>query len=407
MTENTTGQPTFDNLGIAPKLLDQIARQRFDQPTPIQLQAIPMAMQGRDVIGIAQTGTGKTLAFAIPIIQRISREGGLGLVLLPTRELAEQVEEEFCKYGNKFGLRTAVLIGGASMNRQLDDLHARPHIIIATPGRLIDHLEQKNLTLSNVRYLVLDEADRMLDMGFEPQIKKVLISVPDKRQTFLFSATMPDKIAKIIRKYMINPERIEVAPAGTAADLVKQVGYVVEKSDRLRLLVKLLTDSAGKILVFSRTKHGAHKIAYTLRKAGLATAELHSDRSQAQRREALQGFKTDRFRILVATDIASRGIDVSDIEFVINYDLPDNIEDFIHRIGRTGRAGKKGIAISFVSRDQQEELGAIENLIHDRLDLKDLPKLPNLPAMPKHISNDKRRQPYGRPAGRNIGRRSR
>ena len=384
MTEQTIEeQPTFFHLGIAPKLLDQIADQQFDQPTPIQSKSIPIAMKGKDVIGIAQTGTGKTLAFALPMIQQISRQGGIGLVMLPTRELAEQVDDEFRKFGGKFGLRTAILIGGASMSRQISDLRAKPHVIIATPGRLIDHLEQKQLTLDNVGYLVLDEADRMLDMGFEPQIRKVLRTVPKKRQTFLFSATMPDKIAKITRKYMNNPERVEVAPAGTAADLVKQVGYVVERHDRLRLLVQLMHDLSGKVLVFSRTKHGAQRISQTLRLAGFDSAELHSDRSQAQRRQALQGFKSDRYRILVATDIASRGIDVSNIEYVINFDLPDKIEDFIHRIGRTGRAGKEGVAISFVSRDQKEELGAIENLIHDRLDLKDLPELPNLPAMPK------------------------
>ena len=389
MPKKKTGRASFNNLGISPKLLGQMTKLKFEKPTPIQSKSIPIAIEGQDIIGIAQTGTGKTLAFAVPMIQQISREGGTGLVMLPTRELAEQVEVEFSKLGGQFGLRTAVLIGGASMNRQINKLRAKPHVIIATPGRLIDHIEQKNLSLKNVRYLVLDEADRMLDMGFEPQIRKVLANVPDDRQTFLFSATMPDKISKITRKYMNNPERVEVAPAGTAAELVKQEGYVVERHQRNRLLVHLLSKTSGKMLVFSRTKHGARKIAIVLRRSGYKAAEIHSDRSQAQRRQALEGFKSGKYQALIATDIASRGIDVSNIEFVINYDLPDQIEDYIHRIGRTGRAGKEGVAISFVSRDQKEELGAIENLVHNRLHLRDLPELPDLPPAPKRASGDK------------------
>lgn len=406
MTKKKHEKPGFDKLGIAPKLLGQVAKQRFTEPTPIQAQAIPVAIKGRDVIGIAQTGTGKTLAFAIPMIQQISREGGTGLVLLPTRELAEQVNDEFKKLGKDFGLRTAILIGGASMNIQIRDLKKRPHVIIATPGRLIDLIEQKIMTLKDVRYLVLDEADRMLDMGFEPQIRKVLVNVSQDRQTFLFSATMPDKIAKIVKKYMHDPIRIEVAPAGTAIDLVTQVGYVVEKRDRLRLLVALLSRSKGTALVFSRTKHGARKIAAGLRRSDISSVELHSDRSQAQRRDALAGFKKGKYRIMVATDIASRGIDVSDIEYVINYDLPDQIEDFVHRIGRTGRAGKKGVAISFVAPDQKLELNAIENLLHDRLDLKPLPDLPDIPSPPKRTSSGPRRKPYGRKPSRGSTSRS-
>jgi len=407
MTKKKTEKPGFENLGIAPKLLGQLAKLRFTQPTPIQLKSIPVALEGRDVIGIAQTGTGKTLAFSIPMIQHISREGGTGLVMLPTRELAEQVNEELAKLGKDFGLRTAILIGGASMNVQIRALRAKPHVIIATPGRLIDLLEQKLMNLKDVRYLVLDEADRMLDMGFEPQIRKVLAGVSKDRQTFLFSATMPDKIAKIVKKYMRDPLRVEVAPAGTAAELVKQEGYVVEKRDRTRLLVSILNDTEGKILVFSRTKHGARKIAVALRRSGFKAAEIHSDRSQAQRREALDGFKTEKFRILVATDIASRGIDVPDISRVINFDLPDQIEDYIHRIGRTGRAGKKGIAVSFIAPDQKIELNAIENLIHNRLHLKDLPELPNIPSAPRKAPGDRAHRSYGKPKYRGGGPRSR
>lgn len=385
--------PTFFGLNIAPDLLAQLEELGFAIPTPIQQKAIPIGVNGEDLIGIAQTGTGKTLAFAIPMIQRLSANKKNGLILLPTRELALQVDEAFHKIGKFFGLRTAVLIGGASMGTQIKAIKNRPHIIIATPGRLIDHLNQKTVSLSEVHVLVLDEADRMLDMGFEPQIKKILAVIPKERQTLLFSATMPEKISQIARNYMRQPVRVEVARSGTVAEQVDQEIFVVQKADKLRLLDRLLSEYRGTVLVFSRTKHGAKKITIAVRRMGHSTAEIHSNRSLAQRKEALSGFKTGRYRVLVATDIAARGIDVIGIELVINFDLPDQAEDYVHRIGRTGRAGQKGKAISFASPEQKRDVQSIENLIRIRLPITPLGELPaqrpgSLKDMPDDIGTE-------------------
>ncbi len=363
-----TSQPNpngFYGLGIAPKLLEAIERQKITTPTPIQEKAIPAALEGKDLMGIAQTGTGKTLAFGIPMIQRLARVKGRGLVILPTRELALQVDEEFQKIARHIGLRTAVLIGGQSMKPQMQALGRKPHVIIATPGRLIDHLEQRTIRLDDIRVLVLDEADRMLDMGFEPQIKKILAAVPpmSERQTLLFSATMPPEITNIAKQYMSLPLRVEIARAGTASETVAQEIFVVHKNDKLRLLEKVLKETHGTILVFSRTKHGAKKIMIAVKRMGHAAAEIHSNRSLAQRREALEGFKRGKYRVLIATDIAARGIDVKGIELVVNFDLPDAAEDYVHRIGRTGRAGHEGRAISFATPEQSSDVRAIERLI--------------------------------------------
>jgi ATP-dependent RNA helicase RhlE len=363
-------QVSFGNLGIAPNLLERLDALKFFHPTPIQEKAIPQGIAGEDLIGIAQTGTGKTLAFAIPVMQRAAATKKLGLVILPTRELALQVDETFRKVGGAFGLRTAVLIGGASMHTQLKDIRSRPHVIIATPGRLIDHLDQKHVRLDNVGVLVLDEADRMLDMGFEPQLKRILVSVPTDRQTLLFSATMPEEISAIARKYMKTPLRVEVAPSGTAAERVDQEVFIVPKLDKLSLLKKVLGEYRGTVLVFSRTKHGAKKITRAVRQMGHSVAEIHSNRSLAQRKDALDGFKSGRYRVLVATDIAARGIDVTGIQLVLNFDLPDHTEDYVHRIGRTGRAGQIGKAISFAVPEQKNDIRQIERLIRTRLPVK-------------------------------------
>ena len=362
-----TAQPKQDGfygLGIAPKLLEALERQKITTPTPIQEKAIPSALEGKDLMGIAQTGTGKTLAFGIPMIQRLARVKGRGLVILPTRELALQVDEEFQKIARHIGLRTAVLIGGQSMQPQKSALSRKPHVIIATPGRLIDHLEQRTLKLDDIRVLVLDEADRMLDMGFEPQIKRILAAVPptSERQTLLFSATMPPEITNIAKKYMALPLRVEIARAGTASETVAQELFVVHKNDKLRLLDKVLQETHGTVLVFSRTKHGAKKIMIAVKRMGHAAAEIHSNRSLAQRREALEGFKRGKYRVLIATDIAARGIDVKGIELVVNFDLPDAAENYVHRIGRTGRAGLVGRAISFATPEQSSDVRAIERL---------------------------------------------
>lgn len=377
-------QPSgFYGLGIAPKLLEALDKNKFTEPTPIQQQAIPVALQGEDVIGIAQTGTGKTLAFGIPMIQRLAAVKGRGLIILPTRELALQVDETMQKVGRHIGLRTAVLIGGASMHRQKMDLAKKPHVIVATPGRLIDHLEHKAVNLSNVSVLVLDEADRMLDMGFEPQIKRILQAVPKERQTLLFSATMPTEIVDIANRYMKKPTRVEIARAGTVADKVTQEVYFLSRDEKPLLLEQLLKKYAGTVLVFTRTKHGASKLTRILKRSNYTAAEIHSDRSLSQRRRALDGFKTGEFRVLVATDIAARGIDVKDIELVVNYDLPDNADDYVHRIGRTGRAGKAGHAISFATPDQKSEVKAIERLMRGQIPVsvpKDLPRPTFKPA---------------------------
>lgn len=360
----------FGNLGIAPNLLERLDKLKFFHPTPIQEKAIPQGIAGEDLIGIAQTGTGKTLAFAIPVMQRVAATKKIGLVILPTRELALQVDETFKKVGGSFGLRTAILIGGASMHAQLKDIRNRPHVIIATPGRLIDHMDQKTVNLGNVGILVLDEADRMLDMGFEPQLKRILTGVPTDRQTLLFSATMPEEISVIARKYMKTPLRVEVARSGTAAERVDQEVFIVPKADKLSLLQKVLGEYRGTVLVFSRTKHGAKKITRAVRQMGHTAAELHSNRSLAQRKEAMNGFKSGAYRVLVATDIAARGIDVTGIELVLNFDLPDHTEDYVHRIGRTGRAGRAGKAISFAVPEQKNDIRQIERLIRTSLPIK-------------------------------------
>ncbi|TAK03850.1 DEAD/DEAH box helicase [Patescibacteria group bacterium] len=389
----------FDGLGISPKILEALDRLKITSPTPIQKQAIPVAMDGKDVVGIAQTGTGKTFAFGIPMLQILSRTKGQGLVLLPTRELALQVEESIMRLAGRFGLRTAVLIGGASMHRQKEMLRKVPHIIVATPGRLIDHLEQRTLKLDRVNVLVLDEADRMLDMGFAPQINKILRQVPKDRQTMLFSATMPSAIAKIAAEYMKLPVRVEVAPQGTAAERVVQELFVVRKEDKPRLLEHLLREVRGSVLVFTRTKFGAKKLTRILVRAGHAAAEIHSDRSLAQRRGALEGFKSGKHRVLVATDIAARGIDVTGIELVVNFDLPDQAEDYVHRIGRTGRAGHSGRAISFAMPDQGSDVRQIEKLVRVHLPVTPTPgELPAVVVSPENRSDHREeagRRGYG------------
>jgi len=383
---------TFAGLGIAPKVLHVLDTLKFTVPTPIQLRAIPPAIEGKDVIGVAQTGTGKTLAFGIPMLQRILASDGRGLILLPTRELALQVEETLSKIGKPLGLRTAVFIGGTAMGPQIRSLSRDPHIIIATPGRLLDHLAQGTIRLGKVSILVLDEADRMLDMGFWPQVRKIIDVVPKERQTLLFSATLSREIMQLVTAQMKLPVRIEVAPSGTTVELVSQEFFIVQKNEKPRLLEKLLGDYTGSTLVFSRTKHGAKKVLRAVRAMGHAAAEIHGNRSLAQRRDALEGFKNGRYRVLVATDIASRGIDVKGIELVINYDLPMDSSDYVHRIGRTARAGAEGHAISFAEPQQRREIRDIERLIRKTVPVRPLPALPPARALAPAASfnNDRR-----------------
>ena len=355
----------FSGLGLAPSFLEALTRLRIHNPTPIQSQAIPVALQGKDVAGIAQTGTGKTIAYGLPMLQRLNMVGGQGLVILPTRELAQQVDVALRQVGGA-QLRTAVLIGGAGPGPQVDALRRNPTLIIATPGRMNDFLQQRVLRLDTVRIVVLDEADRMLDMGV----------LPRDRQTLLFSATMPDGIMRMASAYMKAPIRVEVAPSGATVAGVTQEVFVLPRESRNRLLDKLLQQYPGTTLIFTRTKHGAKRLMRVIHGMGHTAAELHGNRSQSQRNAALAGFKTGKFRILVATDIASRGIDVTGIALVLNYDLPDNPEDYVHRIGRTARAGAGGHAISFVAPEQRNDIRQIERLIRKSLSISALPDLP-------------------------------
>lgn len=365
---------TFFGLGIDPKILKLLESLHFTIPTPIQHQSIPPGLAGKDIIGIAQTGTGKTLAFGIPMIQRLLELPGRGLIVLPTRELAIQVNEALEKIARPMKMGSAVLIGGESMHRQIGELRRHPRILIATPGRLLDHMQQRFVSLKDIQILVLDEADRMLDMGFAPQINEILRQAPRQRQTLLYSATMPSAIMNIATSHMQLPVRVEVAPSGTAAEKVEQEIIIIHKEGKLPLLKEILAEYPGKVLVFSRTKFGAQKICSQLSRSSFGVSEIHSNRSQSQRKEAMEGFRRGRHRILVATDIAARGIDVRDIELVINFDLPDNSGDYVHRIGRTGRAGREGKAISFATPDQKRDIRDIERLI--RNPLKVTSKLP-------------------------------
>lgn len=380
MTHAHTG--TFSSLGIPTDIFTMLESKKITTPTPIQHSAIPVALKGEDIIGIAQTGTGKTLAFGIPLMERLRQHGKRALIVVPTRELALQVEESLTPLSKLLSIGIAVFIGGASMHRQRMMLKRNPRVLIATPGRLIDHLQQKTVTLKEVSILVLDEADRMLDMGFAPQIEKIFAAVPKERQTMLFSATMPDQITKIAMKHMRTPLRVEVAPAGSTAATVEQHALVVAKEQKTPMLVSLLKETDGRVIVFTRTKHGAKKLTSHLVQEGISAAEIHSNKSLAQRKAALAGFKNGTHRVLVATDIAARGIDVVGIELVVNYDLPTNPEDYVHRIGRTGRAGKEGQAMSFVTPDQRSDLKTIERLIKKSVSLSEHPSAAGMGQRP-------------------------
>jgi ATP-dependent RNA helicase RhlE len=406
MTDGSEQTPSgFEGLGINPVFMEVLAKYRFTVPTPIQHKAMPVAIAGEDVIGIAQTGTGKTLAFGIPMLQRFytGQAQGIGLVLLPTRELAMQVDETLGRVGGHMGLRTAVLIGGENMRKQVTQLRKRPHVLVATPGRLLDLVEQGHVRLDKTSILVLDEADRMLDMGFAPQLNRIMKMLPpaSQRQTMLFSATMPSDIVAIANTHMRTPVRVEVAPQGTAAETVEQEIYIVRKEDKFALLLDVLKQYTGSVLLFSRTKHGASKLTKHLISEGHNAAEIHANKSLAQRIRALEGFKKGQYRILVATDIAARGIDVTGIELVLNFDLPDNSGDYVHRIGRTGRAGLAGHAISFAMPDQRSDIRDIERLMrkplpiakHARLSVE----LPAIPVAQRGVMGGRRRSYPRRP----------
>lgn len=368
MTETKqTVDSGFDELGIKDTILASIKKLGFVNPTPIQEKTIPIGLSGKDLIGVAQTGTGKTFAFGVPMLQRLGVIGGRGLVLLPTRELALQVEDSLKKLGTSLGLKTAAFIGGEAQERQLYALRKNPHIIVATPGRLIDFLKRKILTLNDIKILVLDEADMMFDLGFAPQVEEILTKMPKDRQTMLFSATMPASILKLAANHMNLPVSIETAPSGTTAEKVDQEMYIMHKDDRIKHLEKVLNDYKGSVLIFVRTKHSVTGLTEAIRKFGHTAEEIHSNLSLRNRRKALDDFKSGKARILVATDIAARGLDVNGIELVVNYNLPDKLSDYVHRIGRTGRAGKSGKAISFATPDQSKDIRDIERIINQTL----------------------------------------
>jgi ATP-dependent RNA helicase RhlE len=352
----------------------------FEAPTPIQARAIPPALQGKDVIGCAATGTGKTAAFLLPILERLSQQhaprghGPRALILAPTRELALQIGEEAVRFGKDHGVRSAVVIGGVGMNPQVEAFRSGVPLIIATPGRLIDHLDHGSARLDAIEVLVLDEADRMLDMGFKPQLDRILAKVRKPRQTLLFSATMAGEVATFAARHLHDPVRVEVARSGTTSERATQQVFLVGQEEKIALLEALLEDDQLSTLVFTRTKRRADKVAKSLARAGHKVAVIHADRSQGQRRAALDGFKNGTYRVLVATDIAARGIDVAEIGHVINFDLPHVAEDYVHRIGRTARAEASGRASSFAAPEEHDLLHGIEKLTRKQVQRAQVPR---------------------------------
>jgi len=375
MTHHTSVKQTFDALGVSPKILSILQNRKFIEPTPIQSRCIPNALEGKDVVGIAQTGTGKTLAFALPLVQRALDSKKQSLVLVPTRELAIQVDQMVRMIGSPLNIRNTVIIGGASTFQQIRELKSRPDIVIATPGRLLDHLNRKSFYLDKIDTVVIDEADRMFDIGFLSDIEKILLMTPSGRQILLFSATMPPAITQITNRFMKNPIRIEVTPPGITATNINQEMFMVDRSSKISLLEKVLSDHSGTVIVFSRTKMMTRKIAQAVCAMGHSATEIHSDRSLGQRKEAMFGFKSGKYRVLAATDIAARGIDVIGISLVVNYDMPDHSDDYVHRIGRTGRAGMSGKAISFVTPDQRGSIKQIERITKNSIPTSTVPKL--------------------------------
>ena len=359
-------QINFEALGLLPQVLNAVRRAGYEHPTPIQAEAIPLVLKGRDLMGLAQTGTGKTAAFTLPIINRLldGPRRTRALVLTPTRELAIQVEESVRKYAADSGLEVIAVFGGVPLEPQQKKLREGVDIIVATPGRLIDHLERQNVVLDDLEILVLDEADRMLDMGFAPQINRIVDQIPPYRQTLLFSATMPPEVEALARKYLRRPKVVQIGRRSSAANTVTHAVYPVPREKKSELLVELLKDTKTEtVLVFTRTKHGADKVVHALEKAGVKATAMHADKSQAQRMKALEQFRSGEVNVLVATDIAQRGLDISGITHVVNYDVPQQPEDYIHRIGRTGRAASTGDAFTFMSPDEIGMVRSIEHVI--------------------------------------------
>jgi ATP-dependent RNA helicase RhlE len=396
---------TFESLGVAEPILRALSAENYTIPTPIQARAIPALLSGRDLLGIAQTGTGKTAAFGIPLLQKLSighvppqPKQAKALILAPTRELAVQIEEALRSYGRFLNLKMTVILGGVNQNTQVRNMSKGVDILVATPGRLLDLVQQKHVRLDAVNTFIVDEADRMLDMGFIRDVRKLVAFIPKQRQSMLFSATMPDDIARLVHEMMHNPERIEVAPQGKTADRIEQKLYFVPAPQKRQLLSELLKDLAmNKVIVFTRTKHGANKVAEHLSRTGEVAEAIHGNKSQNARQRALDLFKSGKARVLVATDIAARGIDVDNISHVVNFELPNEPESYVHRIGRTARAGGAGVAISFCDSSERGYLKDIERIIRMKIEpvAHDLPEL----TEEQRRQQEEPRRPHGHNRG--------
>ena len=386
----------FSDLQLIEPIAKALEQEGYQQPTPIQQRAIPYILDGRDLLATAQTGTGKTAAFSIPILQNLSKNGRQSkdikvLILTPTRELAIQIDESIKSYGRNLNLRSLVIFGGVKQGAQEKDLRRGVDILVATPGRLLDFISQRIISLKNLEVFVLDEADRMLDMGFVHDVKRIVKLIPEKRQTLFFSATFPSEIQTLAQSILKNPVKVEVAPVSSTADTISQSVYFVQKDEKLDLLIHILQDkSLDQVLVFSRTKHGADKIARRLHKSNISAEAIHGNKSQNARQNALSNFKSKKTRVLVATDIAARGIDIDDLQYVINFELSDVSETYVHRIGRTGRAGAQGSSISFVDGLDLINLKNTEKLIGKKIPVvRDHPYHTDNLVVEKRDSNNK------------------
>jgi ATP-dependent RNA helicase RhlE len=399
---------TFASLGVAEPLLRALATENYANPTPIQTIAIPAILSGRDVLGLAQTGTGKTAAFGLPLLQHLAANqmplqprSVRALILAPTRELAVQIGDSLKTYGRHLKLRHAVVLGGVNQSRQVEALKGGVDVLVATPGRLLDLVQQKHIRLDGASFLVIDEADRMFDMGFIRDVRRLVAALPKKRHSMLFSATMPKEVAHLVAEILHDPIRIDISPAKITADKIDQRVYHVATSEKRGLLRELLRDDAmARVIVFTRTKHGANKVADQLAKSGVSADAIHGNKSQNARQRALDAFREGSARVLVATDIAARGIDVDGITHVVNYELPNIAESYVHRIGRTARAGSGGIALAFCDPSERQFLKDIERLVREPLKIVGAPPLPMsaTPAaeQPKKIIDYAKKRPRNR-----------
>jgi ATP-dependent RNA helicase RhlE len=405
---------TFENLGLSADLLATVAREGYTEPTPVQSAAIPLILAGRDVLAAAPTGTGKTAAFVLPILENLRHHANVGfsparhpvrvLVLTPTRELAVQVADSVKTYNHGSQLRSMVVYGGTRIDPEVKKLWSGVEILVATPGRLLDHVGQRSVNLSQVEILVLDEADRMLDMGFIPDVRKIIGFIPAKRQTLLFSATFSDEVRRLAGEFLDNPETVQVAARNSIADNLTQVLYPVDQERKADLLLHLIQrDNMDQVLVFTRSKIGASRLAAYLDRRGVSTTAIHGDRSQAERTRALEAFRGRWVKVLVATDVASRGLDIEDLPYVVNYELPGEPQDYIHRIGRTGRAGASGTAISLVSPDEVEELRGVQRLLRKAIPCEVVEEF--LPDPDREASPPHRFDSHSRGRGHSGGRR--